>query len=122
MLISGSCEAINVGYLDTDFGISLSIDKIEWRALEEKGSSYFEYNLNGKMIGTEWEGVSLVNIERSHLPSLCLNRLRDEFENGAEKINIFVMKKDLEKPLLRSSASGPTMLMLTNSKFFLEMH
>ena len=115
-----SAEAINIGYLNTDYGIPLLIDKFAWSELENNGRTKLAYNLDGQMDVDGWVGEHLVTLETQHLPPGCLNRLRNEFEDGAKSMDLFVMKKDEQKQLLRTSSSNDTMLLLSNSRFLLE--
>ena len=119
-LITPILNAFNIGYLTSDFGFPVTVDKLQWKELEEKGRTILQYNIQGPAAPNDWIGVSLVAIEREHLPILCLERMRFEFNEGVEELDLFVINKDRSRKLLRISTTDLPAFSITNSIFILE--
>ena len=115
-----SLQAINIGYLASDFGFPVSMDRFQWKELEQTGRTILKYNPPGHSFPGEWIGVSLVAIERSQLPDPCLNRMRLEFQLGAVELDLYVMKRDSSRKLLRIGTTDLPAFSLSNSEFILE--
>ena len=117
---ASTLQAYNIGYLSSDFGFPVTVDKFQWQELELKGRTILQYNKGGTTPPGDWIGVLLITIEREHIPPPCLKRMRNEFELGVEELDLFIIKKDPSKKLLRVSTTDLPAFLVSNSVFILE--